>query len=177
MGKLSHYLGVLLKGELRTGYAQLLLKMMVINIFSIQHASESYAGMVHQSLWGDVWVAPVVVILDEQSAAGYYCGMGLGLTLKVASIFLAACVDKLQVLATTPCNPACNSACNTDCNTASEECEEENGLCEEERVKIPAEVLDYLSVVLPAVRIVYDWVLCQRDLYFKARTATKHPPL
>ena len=27
------------------------------------------------------------------------------------------------------------------------------------------ELLDYLSVVLPAVRILYDWFLCQNELY------------
>lgn len=51
-------------------------------------------------------------------------------------------------------------------------------MVEEEEVKtLPAEVLDYLSVVLPAVRIVYDWILSQQQLYWRAREATKHPLL
>lgn len=38
------YLASLLKGDLRQEYAQLLLKMAVINIYSIHHAADSHEG-------------------------------------------------------------------------------------------------------------------------------------
>ncbi len=44
VSKVIQYLGGLLKGELRLEYAQLLLKMAIINIFSIHHAADSYTG-------------------------------------------------------------------------------------------------------------------------------------
>ena len=131
--------------------------------------------------------------LDECSAVGYYSGVGLGLTLRLATIMLAACVSKLQAA----CDTACNTACNTACDTAGklmklevdnapngETVSSEETMNSEELVRetdhtsdqapAPVEVLDYFSVVLPAVRIVYDWILCQSPLYFSSRAATKH---
>lgn len=43
MSKACQYLGVVLRGEVRLEYAQLLLKMMIINLFSVHHAAE-YSG-------------------------------------------------------------------------------------------------------------------------------------
>lgn len=39
------------------------------------------------------------------------------------------------------------------------------------------EMIDYLSVVLPAVRILYDWFLCQHSLHHKCLEAIKHQVL
>lgn len=42
--KMLQYFDVLLRGELRLEYAQLFVKIMVINIFSIHHASDEHVG-------------------------------------------------------------------------------------------------------------------------------------
>lgn len=42
--KMLLYFGSLLEGEVRLEYAQLLLKMMVINIYSIHHAADTHGG-------------------------------------------------------------------------------------------------------------------------------------
>lgn len=114
---------------------------------------------------------------DDQGAMGYYSGMGLGLTLKVATVMLAACLNKLQA--------SCNTACNTPCfaggmvTTSSSSSSdvvmssEKEGKKEVQPPPVPVQVVDYLSVVLPAVRPVFDWLLCQPKLYFAARATTK----
>ena len=90
---------------------------------------------------------------------------------------LAACINKLQGLATTTCSTACNGSLAGEGVAAAVVTSEEEG--EEGLKTLPPEVLevlDYLSVALPAVRIVYDWVLGQEKLYLAARAAAK-PPL
>ncbi len=122
--------------------------------------------------------------LDDRGAVGYYSGVGLGLTLRVTTIMMAACLNKLQALELPACNTACNAVETGGVMTASFPSDEvvsseEGG--EGGEVKFlpppPVEVLGYLSVVLPAVRIVFDWILCQDKLYFSARASTKLPLL
>lgn len=75
----------------------------------------------------------------------------MALTMQVATVLLAACVEKLETTPTT-----------IDKNAESGEW---------------VELQDYLAVSLPAVRVFVDWFLCQEELYSTSLAAVKQPIL
>lgn len=88
----------------------------------------------------------------------YYCGAGLDFMFQFATVLLEACVQRLQAVP----HPH---------DSISSPLEGWAGLVGWE------ELLDYLSVLLPAVRVVFDWFKCQRELCLEALTTVKQPIL
>lgn len=89
---------------------------------------------------------------DSPSAQVHHCSVSLGLALQLATVLLVACVERVK---TTPI------ATPTDGDVIAES----------------AEGVDYLAVLLPAVRVLLDWFLCQEQLCSITCTAVKQPIL
>ena len=196
--KLQAYLSGLLKGEPRLEYAQLFLKMMVINIYALHHAAEEHVGRSACLCVPIMFDVLCIILTDEPDGLRHYCGLSLGLTLQLTTVLLSACLQRLQSLATpTTLNEGADSPSGVGEGVASEsvttppapsEGEEVLGVpgdsarCEvvpsaRELPSARVELLDYLSAVLPAIRILYDWFLCQSDLYDKCSPAIKQTVL
>lgn len=95
---------------------------------------------------------------DSPSARVHHCGVSLGLSLQVAAVLLVACVERLKTIPI---------ATPTDSEPVSSIAESAEGV----------ELLDYLAVLLPAVRVLLDWFLCQEELRSISHTAVKQPIL
>ena len=101
---------------------------------------------------------------EDQSALRHYCGLSLGLTLQLVTVLLSACAERMQAVATPTLSPS---------NPPSEEegagCNSSSPMRWDGRGVVPSadgeKLLDYLAVLVPASRILYDWFLCQTELY------------
>lgn len=107
---------------------------------------------------------------DDQGALRHYCGVSLGLALQMATVLLSACIERMLLIDTptlscVPGEEVRKGACHPDSITL--------GGREIAVLSEGVQLLDYLVVVLPAVRILYDWFLCQNDLYRKCLQGIK----
>ena len=106
-------------------------------------------------------------IIEDHNAVVYYCGAGLDFMLQFSTVLLEACVLRLQT--------ASEAGDGTDMPLPHDDVSPPL-----ERWVGPAgweKLLDYLSVVVPAVRMVFEWFKCQRELCVEAIASVKQPTL